>query len=159
MTYLTLKLIHIVSVVVFVGNITTGVFWGMRAHRSRDLRLIASTFDGIIQSDRWFTLPGVIGILVSGIAAAIVGKLPILGTGWILWGIVLFVIAGIVFGRRVSPLQRDIVSLARSAADDSAAWPEYEKLYRGWALWGLIALLAPVGALIVMVLKPALPAF
>ena len=159
MSYLILKLIHIASVTLFIGNITTGVFWGMRAHRSRDFRLIASTFDGIIQSDRWFTMPGVIGIVVSGIAAALLGKLPILGTGWILWGIILFVIAGIVFGRGVAPLQRDIASLARTADTDAATWTAYEKLYRGWAMWGLVALLAPVGALIIMVLKPPLPAF
>jgi uncharacterized membrane protein len=159
MAYLILKLIHIASVVVFVGNITTGVFWGMRAHRSRNLGLVGSTFEGIIQSDRWFTTPGVIGILVSGIAAAMMGGLSILGTGWILWGIVLFAISGAVFGSRVAPLQRAIVDTARNAAPDGGAWAAYEKLYKGWALWGLVALLTPVGALIIMVLKPALPAF
>jgi uncharacterized membrane protein len=81
MSYLILKLLHILSVITFVGNITTGVFWGARTHGTRDLRLIASTFDGISRSDRWFTMPGVIGVLVTGIAAAIVGGLPILGTG------------------------------------------------------------------------------
>lgn len=159
MPYLVLKLAHILFVVIFVGNITTGVFWGVRAHRSRDPGMVGSTFDGIIRSDRWFTTPGVIGVLVSGIGAAHAGDFPLFGTGWILWGIVLFAISGAVFGIRVAPLQRAIVEQARNANPGDGAWAEHEKLFRGWALWGLIALLAPVGALVIMVLKPPLPAF
>jgi hypothetical protein len=37
-----------------------------------------------IRSDRLFTIPGVVGIIVAGVATAIVGKRPILGTRWIL---------------------------------------------------------------------------
>jgi uncharacterized membrane protein len=159
MFYLTLKFLHIVSVIVFLGNIATGAFWGAHAHKSRDFRLIASTFDGIVRSDRLFTVPGVVGIVVSGIAAALVGQLPILGTGWILWGIVLFTIAGIVFGRRIAPLQRDIARLAHAAESDEAPWHAYEKLYKGWVFWGFVALIAPVAAMLIMVFKPSLPAF
>jgi uncharacterized membrane protein len=159
MTYLLWKFVHVASVVLFVGNITTGVFWGAHAHRSRDFRLIASTFDGIIRSDRMFTMPGVFGIIVSGFGAAIVGGLSILGTGWILWGIVLFSVAGIVFGRSVAPLQRDIVRLASSAPADEESWKVYEQLYRRWARWGLVALLTPAAAVLIMVVKPVLPGF
>lgn len=159
MFYLALKFLHIASVVIFLGNIVTGAFWGAHAHKSRDFRLIASTFDGIIRSDRLFTMPGVLGIVVSGVAAALVGHLAILGTGWILWGIVLFIVAGIVFGRRVAPLQRDIARLAHAADADEVTWQAYEKLYKGWIFWGLVALIAPVAAMLIMVFKPSLPAF
>jgi uncharacterized membrane protein len=71
MTYLLLKLLHITSVVVFLGNILTGLFWAAHANRTRDFSVVALKFEGIIRSDRIFTTPGVIGILVSGIAAAI----------------------------------------------------------------------------------------
>lgn len=163
MTYLVWKFVHIASVILFVGNITTGVFWGSHANRSRDFRVIAATFDGIMRSDRLFTMPGVIGIVLSGVVAAIIGGLPILGTGWILWGIVLFSIAGIVFGTRVAPRQREIAALARTTTESieasEAGWKSYDELYRSWALWGWVALLAPVAAVIIMVVKPQLPAF
>jgi uncharacterized membrane protein len=159
MTYLIWKFVHVASVILFVGNITTGVFWGAHAHRSRDFRVIASTFDGIIRSDRLFTMPGVVGIVVSGIIAAIVGGLPILGTGWILWGIVLFSVAGLVFGGYVAPLQRDIARLTHSAPGDEANWNVYDGLYRRWAWWGMVALLTPAVAVLIMVVKPRLPAF
>jgi uncharacterized membrane protein len=159
MSYLIWKFLHVASVIVFVGNITTGVFWGAYANRSRDFGVIASTFEGIMRSDRVFTMPGVIGIVVSGLVAAIAGGLPILGTGWILWGIVLFVLAGFTFGSRVAPLQRRIAELARKGDTSDESWQAYDQLYRSWARWGWIALLAPVAAVVVMVLKPVLPAF
>ena len=157
MSYAAWKLLHVASVILFLGNITTGLFWAAHAHRSRDLRLIASTFEGISRSDRWFTIPGVIGIVVGGVAAAVMGNLPILSTGWIFWPIVLFSISGIVFGVWVAPLQRRIVEVARAAESSAKAWDSYQALYKRWEMWGLLALITPAIAMAIMVLKPSLP--
>src|SRR5687768_12726355 len=105
MIYLSFKLLHIAAVILFLGNIITGLFWKAHADRTRDPRVIAHTFLGIIRSDRWFTLPGIVAILIGGFGAAIVGRIPILGTGWILWSIVLFSLSGLAFSFRVAPLQ------------------------------------------------------
>lgn len=157
MTYLVLKALHILFVIAFMGNITTGLFWARRAMRTRDLRRIADTFDGITQSDRVFTVPGVIGIVVTGVAAAILGGQPILSTGWIFWPIVLFAISGIVFGVWVAPLQRRIRELATSDSTSDSHWATVEVLFRRWELWGALALLTPVAAAVIMVFKPAWP--
>ena len=61
--YLWLKVIHVLAVVLFLGNIITGVFWHKHAERTRDPRLIAHTMAGVIRSDRLFTMPGVFVIL------------------------------------------------------------------------------------------------
>jgi len=159
MTYLILKVFHVASVVIFLGNITTGLFWARHAHKSRDFKLIASTFDGIIRSDSQFTAIGVIGILLTGFAAAMVAKLPILSTGWIVWPIILFSISGLVFGVRIAPLQRKIFDMARTAGSTDAAWQAYVAQFRRWEFWGLVALLTPVAAMAIMILKPALPGF
>lgn len=158
MTYLLLKLLHITSVVVFLGNILTGLFWAAHAHRTRDFSIIASTFEGITRSDRIFTTPGVIGILVSGVAAAVLAGFPLLGTGWIFWPIVLFTVSGAAFGMRVAPLQRRLAALARGSENTAQSWAKYESLYRSWEIWGLVAIATPAIALVIMVLKPALPA-
>ena len=159
MVYLLWKLIHVLSVVMFFGNITTGVFWARRAHRRRELAVVALTFDNIIRSDRYFTMPGVIGILLGGFAAAIQGKLPILGTGWILWSIVLFSISGVVFGVWLVPLQRRIAAFAPDSRDSDEAWQTYERMYMLWERWGMVAMITPAAAIVLMVLKPALPGF
>jgi uncharacterized membrane protein len=108
------------------------------------------------RSDRLFTLPGVAGILIAGFAAAIVARVSILGTGWIFWPIILFSISGLVFGIRIAALQPEIRNAARIADSSGLAWSEYAKQYRAWELWGFIALITPVAALVMMVLKPAL---
>ncbi len=102
-----------------------------------------------------FTLPGVILILLSGVAAALVGRYSLFRTDWIAGGIGLFTITAIVFMGRIAPIQRQMRDLARSAADQATFdWPSYQKLSRSWAIWGSIALLAPVIAVALMVFKP-----
>jgi uncharacterized membrane protein len=154
--YLTLKLIHIAAVVLFLGNITTGLFWKAHGDRSRDPRLIAHVLEGIIRSDRWFTIPGAVVIVIAGVAAAVLGRLPLLGTGWIRWSLVLFAISGLAFMWQVAPLQRRLLALARAAADPAGFdWALYRRLSRRWEFWGAVALLTPALALALMVLKPA----
>lgn len=155
--YLWMKLLHLLAVVAFVGNIVTGVFWHRHALRTRDARLIAHAMDGVIRSDRLFTMPGVVVIIASGVLAAIQGGFPILGTRWIAWSLVLFGISGAVFMARLAPLQRRMRDFAQTgAADGNFDLAAYERLSKQWDFWGAVATLAPLGALALMVLKPAL---
>jgi uncharacterized membrane protein len=151
MTYLLLKLLHIAAVVAFLGNITTGLFWHRHAARTRDPKLLGFTVDGIIRSDRIFTTPGVVVIVAGGFALALNAHFPILGTGWILWALILFSVSGLAFMFRVAPLQRQLRSYAQSANFDYA---KYHALAVRWERWGLVALLTPLAALVLMVLKP-----
>jgi uncharacterized membrane protein len=150
--YLWLKLVHVAAVIAFLGNIITGLFWHAHAARTRDPRLLAHAMDGIIRSDRLFTIPGVAVIIASGLAAAIAGGHPILGTPWILWSLVLFAVSGLVFVLRVAPLQVRLRALAQ--AGGAFDWDGYRRVARVWDAWGLAALLTPLGALVLMVLKP-----
>lgn len=154
--YLALKALHILAVVAFLGNILTGLFWHAHAARTRDARVLGHAMGGIILSDRLFTTPGVIVILATGVLLAILGGYSLLGTGWILWPIVLFSVSGLVFMFRVAPLQRQLRAMAQVGAErGDFDYTAYHKLARTWELWGAIALLAPVGALLIMTLKPA----
>jgi uncharacterized membrane protein len=151
------KLLHVVSVIAFLGNITTGLFWHAHAARSRDPALLAFTMAGIIRSDRLFTIPGVLGILVTGVAISMQRQLPILGTSWILATLILFAVSGLIFMARVAPLQRQLLALA---VGDGEAGPfdysRYHALAFRWELWGAAALATPVAGLVFMVLKPTM---
>ena len=103
-------------------------------------------------------MPGVAVIIIAGIAAAITGNFPILGTGWIFWSIVLFMISGLAFMFRVAPLQRRMHAIAVAGVNGQIDWAAYEAATRSWNVWGMMALLAPLVAVALMVLKPALPA-
>ena len=110
--------------------------------------------DGIIRSDRLFTLPGVILIIVAGVALAAYGHFPLLKTGWILWTLVLFAISGIIFGSRVAPMQRQLKAIAERGMQGNFDYPRYHTLAIRWEIWGAIALLTPAAGLALMVLKP-----
>ena len=153
--YLAMKTLHVLAVVLFLGNIITGIFWKAHGDRTADPRIIAHTLEGIIRSDRWFTIPGVVLILGFGVAAAIIGGLPILGTGWIWQSIALFTVSGLAFMLQVAPLQRRLQDLA-SAGLGGGSWDQasYHRLSRRWEFWGLVATLTPLAALVLMVYKP-----
>ena len=155
--YLWLKLIHILAVVMFIGNIVTGVFWHKHAERTRNPKLLAHTMEGVIRSDRLFTIPGVVVILASGIFAAVKAEFPLLGTGWILWTLVMFAISGLVFMIRLGPLQRKMQAHAQAGASSgSFDYDAYHRIAKQWDFWGAVATLAPLIGLGLMVLKPAL---
>lgn len=154
MLYLILKSLHVVSVVLFLGNIITGVFWKFHGDRVGTLPARAQAIDGVIRSDRWFTMPGVFAIIGTGVWLAIEANMPLLGTKWILWSLILFGISGACFGAFVAPLQKKL--LANVQAGQSGNWneSEYRRLSRSWEIWGAVATLAPLVALFLMVMKP-----
>ncbi len=154
MDYLFLKATHITGVVLFLGNIITGVFWKLHADRTRELRARAQALDGIIRADRLFTMPGVLLIIGTGVWLAQLGNLPLLRTFWIGWSLVLFGISGAVFMVALAPLQKKM--LANVSAGLAGGWDEsaYERMSRSWAIWGAIATLTPLAALYLMVIKP-----
>ena len=148
--YSLAKLVHVAAVVLFLGNVTLGLFWVSHAQRARDARLVAHAMQGIIRSDRWFTLPGVLLITAAGFAAAAFGGLKVLRVGWIAWSIGLFALSGAVFGMGLAPLQRRIVAAARA---DGADYATLEPLLRRWHALGWLAVLPLWLAVIAMVLK------
>ena len=152
--YQLLKLIHVLAVIIFLGNIITGLFWKRHADLTKDQSLIAHTLRGLILADRWFTVPGVIVITTAGIFAAVRGGFPLLRTGWILWSIVAFALSGFAFVMQVAPLQKRLLTMAESASP--LDWFAYRSLSQRWELWGLVATVTPIAAVALMVLKPHL---
>ena len=151
--YTLLKLIHIFAVIIFLGNIITGLYWMKKADRTNNLSIISFTMKGIISSDKLFTIPGVVVITIGGFAAAIYGGIPILKTGWIFWSLVLFILSGLIFSWKLAPLQREIYQLIKTADANNFNQAVYHSYLKQWERWGLAAMLAHLGALILMVMK------
>lgn len=149
--YVVMKIVHLLATVVFLGTIFASVFWKMQADRTRDGAIIAHTLRAIRRADRIFTMPASILLLIAGFGAQGMGHYP-LTLPWILWGIILYVLASLVYMLRVAPIQRRLVHLATSTDFD---WTEYERTSRQWDRWGMLALLLPLAAFVLMVWKPA----
>ena len=149
--YLIMKTIHILAAIVFLGNIIVGIHWKRQADRAKDAKIAAHTWDSIIRADRTYTMPSVTLLFLVGFGAQGMGHYPITAT-WILWGIILLVLSGVVFMARVVPVQKKLAALARSGDISSA---QYMDLDKQWMLWGTVATLLPIAAVVLMVWKPA----
>ena len=153
--YIAFKILHVFAVVVFLGNLITGILWKVSADQTRNPVIIHHTVGGLIRADRWFTIPGVLLILIGGFGSAVVGGLPLIRTRWILAGIILFTISGAAYMGRVVPVQRRMLAVARAGVESGTLdWQEYGALTRSWNVWGSIALVAPLLALVAMIAKP-----
>ncbi len=151
MEYTIYKLVHVIGVILFLGNIITGLFWMHIAVKTADAKIIAHTIKGIITADMVFTIPNVVVISAAGVMTAIVGHYPIMRTGWIVWPMTLFVLSGIVFMARVAPLQKKIHTLV--SASEAYDRDRFSSLYTSWNIWGFIALITPIAAAVMMILK------
>jgi uncharacterized membrane protein len=154
MDYSSLKLIHIFAVMLFLGNIITGLFWMHIAVKTKDLKIITFTMKGIRDGDRYFTIPGVLVITASGFFAAISAHFPILHIGWILWSIIMFSISGLAFAFKVAPLQKKIYHLTlKKESSTNFDWNNFNKVYLAWDIYAFIALMTSLAAFIMMTLK------
>ena len=152
MAYLIWKLLHVIAAIIFIGNITLGPFWKAAADKSKDRLRIADTMKNIIRADRLFTMPSVTVLIVFGFGAQMTFGYPI-ETPWILWGLIMVVVSGVVFMTKVVPLQKKMYSLASD--ENKFNWEEYRRLSKEWNIWGSIATVAPYIAVVLMVLKPS----
>jgi len=154
MNYPLLKLLHIAAVIIFLGNIITGHFWMHLAMRSRDVNIIRHSVSGIMRSDRIFTMPAVVIIIVAGILSAFYGNIPVFRTGWIIWSIALFSLSGVIFSTKLSVLLRKMKELSNDQhSNNEQEWVTINNLYRQWNMWALAAIMLPLAALVMMVLK------
>jgi uncharacterized membrane protein len=152
MVYLILILIHVVAVVIFLGNITIAPFWKSNAEKKKERLLVLNAWEGIIRADRLFTMPGVVLLLIFGIGGALHGGFNIISTGWIFWSMIMYIISGSAFMIKVVPLQKKILAFAKD--ESKFNWDEYSKLTKQWDIWGSLATITPWIAVILMVIKP-----
>jgi len=151
MIYNIWKLLHILSVIIFLGNITFSIYWKIQADNSKERIKIVDAFKNIIKADRIFTMPSITALLIFGVGTAMQGGLSLIETPWIIWSIILLIISTYSFMGKVIPIQKKILILASS---DNFDWNIYMKLSRSWSIWGTIAVVSPYIAVALMVLKP-----
>jgi uncharacterized membrane protein len=148
--YSLLKLVHVLGVIIFLGNIITGLFWKRHADASKNQAIVAHALRGLIAADRIFTIPAIVVLTTAGIFAAVRNHYPLLHTGWILWSIVAFSLSGIAFMWQVAPLQKRLLTMAEG---DGLDWKAYHALSLRWELWGIFATVTPLLAVAMMVAK------
>lgn len=152
MTYVVLKLLHIVAVTMFFGAGLCSVFVKLHADRTGDPHAIAFAHRVVVAADWVFTIPSGVALPLTGLGMMYVAGYP-LSTPWIAWGFVLYVVAGLTWlpAWRLQFKMRDAaVEAARAGTPLPAA---YHRWTRTWALLGVPSFFAAVGAMWMMVSK------
>ncbi len=154
MTYIALKVLHIVAVTLFFGAGLASVVLKLQADRSGDLRNVVFAHRAVVFADWVFTIPSGVLLPLTGAGMVWLFKWP-WTSGWVATGIVLYVVAGVTW-LPAWFLQFKMLRVAEAALRDGAPLPpEYHRWTRIWAALGFPAFLASVGAMWMMVGKGA----
>jgi len=152
MSYLALKYLHILSMVLLFGTGLGSAFYKWMADRSRNLEHIAITNRNVVLADWIFTTPTVIFQPVSGIWLAYLADIP-LTTNWISISLALYVLAGICWVPVVW-LQIRMSRLADEALEkQSSLNDDYWRYARVWFWLGVPAFVSMVLVVFLMVFK------
>lgn len=152
MSFLTLKYLHILSMVLLFGTGLGSAFYKWMADRSRNVEHIAITNRNVVIADWIFTTPTVIFQPVSGIWLAYLAGIP-LSTNWVSISLALYVLAGICW-IPVVWLQIRMSKLANVAIENQSPLnDDYWKYTRVWFWLGVPAFVSMVLVVFLMVFK------
>ncbi len=153
MAYDVLKLLHVLGVVLLLGNVTVTSIWKLYADGTRDPVVIAFAQRLVTITDWFFTFWGILLLVIGGYGAAWIGGLDVLRDDWILWSEVLFALAGALWLFLLVPIQVKQARMAREFGRGTPIPDAYWRLGRLWIVWGLVATILLVAATWVMLRK------
>lgn len=148
-----LKTLHLLGVVLLVGNIIVTAFWKIMADRTRDLAVIRFAVRVTNWADVWFTFVGSVLLLAAGHAMA-ASATGLLQAAWLRWAYALFVVTGVLWVAILIPVQRAQARLLYPLTPDAAIPQAYWRLALIWAVVGALATVLPLASLYLMTVKP-----
>jgi uncharacterized membrane protein len=154
MAYETAKFIHILGVIILVGNVTATAMWKFFADRSGDPKIVGFAQRLITFTDWSLTFWGVVLTMAGGYGAAALGQFDLFSDRWLVLGQCLFVVSGIMWLAILIPLQVRMARMARSFEGGGAIPKEYTSASRAWFIVGIVSTIPLVAATWVMISKP-----
>lgn len=152
--YLIVKWVHVLSSTILFGTGIGSAFYMLSACLSRDPRIAHFVARYVVIADWLFTATAVVVQPLTGFWLAHLAGFP-LGSRWILWSIVLYLVAGACW-LPVVYIQMRMRDMARAAAAGHGALPAgYWRLFRIWFALGIPAFASLVVVFWLMVAKPA----
>jgi uncharacterized membrane protein len=153
MSHNTWLVLHILGVVIFLGNIIVTAVWKVLADRTRNPAVVSYAQRLVTVTDIAFTATGAALIAVSGQQMADrfggVG-----GAGWLTLGFALFITSGVIWITTLIPIQIMQSRLARRFVNDGVIPERYWRLATLWYVLGGIAIALPLVNIYLMVAKP-----
>ncbi len=154
-SYLWLKALHLLGVMLFMGNIIVTGWWKFMADRTRNPQVIAFAQHQVTLTDYVFTAGGATILFAAGWGNAALHGMDVMQINWLSWGLWLFSASGVIWVAVLIPTQIRQERMAAKFSVSGGIPQEYWRLCRRWNIWGSIATLLPLMNLYWMVLKPA----
>lgn len=151
MLYSTLKFVHVIAVIIWLGAMITLAVLSARLVREREpgaLQLLASQFEFV---GRALIGPAAIVTLLAG--GALVWELGAGMAAWIWWGLIGFVVSVALGAGVMQRAGRQLSALASSANPDATTIAVLQRRLRLLGMLNIVVLLTVVWA---MVAKPTL---
>jgi len=152
--YAFFKGLHILGLILMVGNVTVTAFWKVFADRTCKTNIMAFAQWLVTVTDFTFTLTGGMLMVLGGYGAAIAGNLPVFGTPWLLYGQLMLGVSGAIWVGVLIPIQIRQAAAARDFAIIGDVPESYRKDSFVWLVWGLISCVPLTLGMYFMVAKP-----
>lgn len=147
----TVKVLHVLSACLFLGNVVVSGTWAFLAERTRNFQVVAFSNRVVLVTDVMFTLTGALLVVYTGsLMSHRYDGVPDELRSWITWSYMLFGLSGLIWALVLVPIQlRQRVLLKRH----QAITPEYTKLSRIWQISGAVATVVPLPIVYLMIVK------
>lgn len=150
--YLTLKVLHLLGVVFFLGGLVTALYWKLAADRSADAGFAARVHRRIRKMDAHLIGPGALLTFVAGYAMVRGFGRRIGETPFALWGLILMFTALALWYFGMRRLGDKLADEAEAASLNREALPQaYASRSVGWLALAfmVVGLVAAVAAMMV----------
>jgi uncharacterized membrane protein len=146
--------LHILGVVLFLGNIIVTMIWKVLADRTKGPSVVAYAQRLVTTTDIAFTATGVVLIVVSGQVMAEHFGGVFGGHAWLTIGWSLFIASGVIWVAALIPIEVMQARMAKRFATEVVIPARYWRLSTLWFVFGAVATLLPLANLYFMVFKP-----
>ena len=153
MSHDTWVALHVLGIVIFLGNLIVTAVWKTLADQTRNPQVIAYAQRLVTVTDVAFTATGAALITVTGFVLATDWG-GITGPTWLTVGFSLFAASGLIWLTVLIPAQIQQARLSRAFVASAPIPDRYWHLARRWYVFGVIATLLPLANIFVMALKP-----
>lgn len=153
MAYETAKFIHVIGVIILIGNVTATATWKFFADRTGDVRVMGFSQRLVTLTDWSLTFWGVVLTIVGGYGAAAIGRFDLLSERWLVLGQGLFLLSGALWIGVLVPLQVRMARMARQFQPDLPIPARYRAASRAWFVVGIASTVPLIAAVWVMIGK------
>ena len=147
----TVKVLHVLSACLFLGNVIVSGTWAFLAERTRNFEVISFSNRLVLITDGLFTLTGALLVVYTGsLMSHRYDGASAAAQAWINWSYMLFGASGLIWALVLVPIQLRQRALLKR---DRAVTAEYVKLSRIWQISGVIATIVPLPIVYLMIIK------